>query len=126
MIQNGGPQWVSFLSEFRNLNKQLKQKPYPITKINEMLLKFEGFQYATTLGGYYHIQLSSNASNLCKIILPWGKYWYKHLLMGVANFPDIFQHKLIDLFRGFEFICVCIDNLLVLTKKDCTYHLQKF
>ena len=31
---------VHFLSEFRNLNKQLKQKKYPIPKINEMLLIF--------------------------------------------------------------------------------------
>ena len=30
---------VHFLIEFRNLNKQLNQKQYPIPKINEMLLK---------------------------------------------------------------------------------------
>ena len=37
------------LSEFRNLNKQLKQKPYPMQKTNGMLLKSEGFQYATSI-----------------------------------------------------------------------------
>ena len=50
-----------FISNFRNLNKQLKQKPHPMTKINEMLLKLEGFQYSTPLDlnmGYYHIRLS--------------------------------------------------------------------
>ena len=35
---------VSFLSEFRNLNKQLKHQPYTMPKINEMLLKLEGFK----------------------------------------------------------------------------------
>ena len=30
---------VRYLSEFRNQNKQLNQKPYPVPKINEMLLK---------------------------------------------------------------------------------------
>ena len=30
---------VSFISDFRNLNKKLKQKPYTMPKINEMLLK---------------------------------------------------------------------------------------
>ena len=85
---------VCFLSEFSNLNKQLKQKPYPMPNINEMLLNLEGFRYATLLGlnmGYYHIWLSKNASNLCMIILPWGKYWYKCLPMGVDNSPYIFQ-----------------------------------
>ena len=40
---------LNFLSEFRNLNRQLRQKPYPVPKINEMLLKLGGFQYATSL-----------------------------------------------------------------------------
>ena len=49
---------VIFLSEFRNLNKQLKDKPYPIPKINEILLKLEGFKCAMSLHlkiGYDHI-----------------------------------------------------------------------
>ena len=76
-------------------------------KINYMLLKLEGFQYATSLDlnmRYYHIQLSKNKSNLCTIIIPWGKYCYKRLTMGVANSPAIFQQKMNDLFHGFEFI----------------------
>ena len=52
---------VILLSDFRNLNMQLKLKPYPIPKIREMLLKIEVFQYDTSLElnmGYYHITLS--------------------------------------------------------------------
>ena len=30
---------VHFISNFRNLNKQLKLKPYPMPNINEILLK---------------------------------------------------------------------------------------
>ena len=44
-------------------------------KINQMILKLEGFQYATSISlntGYYHIQIRNNASNLCTIILYWG------------------------------------------------------
>ena len=64
---------VRFLSDFRNLNKKLKQKPYPMPKINEILLRLQGFHYATSLDlnmVYYHIQISKNVSNLCTIILP--------------------------------------------------------
>ena len=88
------PNWVSFLSDFSNLNKQLKQKPYPIPKINEMLLTLEGFQYAASLDfnmGYYHIQISEKGSTLCTINLPGGEYCYKRLPMIVANSPNIFQ-----------------------------------
>ena len=63
-------------------------------KINEIFIEIRGFQYVTSLGlnmGYYHILLSKNASNLCTIIIPWGKYQYQNLPMGVANSPEIFQ-----------------------------------
>ena len=66
--------------------------------------------------GYYHILLIKNASNLCTIILPWVNYCYKHQTMGVANSQDIFQQKMNDLFRGFEFIRAYIHDILVLTK----------
>ena len=72
-----------------------------------MILNFEGFQYATSLDlnmGYYHISLRKQASNICTIILPWGKYRYKSLPMGVSNSPKYFQGKNNDMFHGFEFI----------------------
>ena len=54
-----------------------------MTKINEMLLKLEGFQYDTSLKsklGYYLIQLRKNKSNLFTNILIWvntGKIVYQ-------------------------------------------------
>ena len=79
---------VSFLSYFRNINKQLNRKPYPITKINEILLKLKGFQYATSLYlkiGYYNIRLINNTSNFCTIILPLVKCCHKRITMGLAT-----------------------------------------
>ena len=58
------------------------------------------------------------------IILPWVKYQCTHLPMGVENSPDIFQQKMNDFFHGFEFIRACIDDMLILTKRDWTYHIQ--
>ena len=97
-------------------------------KINEMLLKLEGFHYATPLDlnvVYYHICLSKNPINLCTIVLPWGKYRYKRLPMGVANSTDILQQKMNDLFHGFQFICAYIDGLFILTKLNWKDHVQK-
>ena len=56
-----------FRSDFRNLNKQLKRKSYTMLKINEMLLKLDGFQYATSIDlnvRYYYIQITEDTSNL--------------------------------------------------------------
>ena len=45
--------------------------------------------------------------------------------MKIADSPDIFQQKINDLFHGFEFICTCIDDILILTKGYWTDHVQK-
>ena len=74
---------------------------------------------------YYHILFNENASNLCTIFLPCGKYCYKRLPMGVANSPDNFQHKMNDWFHILEFIRAFIDDILILTKGDWTDHVQK-
>ena len=97
-------------------------------KRREMLLNLENFQYAKSLDfnmGYYRIGLSYQASNLCTIILPWGKYKYKSLPMGIYNSPYIFQEKIIKTFRGFRFIRTYINDLLIITKVDYSDHLNK-
>ena len=119
---------VRFISDFRELNKRIKRKPFPIPKIQEMLLKLEGFQYGTSLDlnmGYYHIELTPNSKRLCTIVLPWGKYEYQRLPMGLCNSPDIFQEKMSSLMAGLEFVRTYIDDLLIITKSDWADHITK-
>ena len=40
---------VRFISYFRELNKRILRQPYPIPKIQDLLLRLEGFLYGTTL-----------------------------------------------------------------------------
>jgi hypothetical protein len=119
---------VRFISDFRELNKRIKRKPYPIPKIQDMLLNLEGFRYATSLDlnmGYYHIELTPNSKCLCTIVLPWGKYEYQRLPMGLCNSPDIFQEKMGTLMHDLEHVRAYIDDILVLTSGDLADHLNK-
>jgi Reverse transcriptase (RNA-dependent DNA polymerase) len=119
---------VQFISDFRELNKRIKRKPYPILKIQDMLLKLEGFQWATSLDlnmGYYHIELSLFSKRLCTIVLPWGKYGgYQQLPMGLCNSPDIFQEKMGTLMQDLEYVQAYIDNLLIITKGTFKDHID--
>jgi transposase InsO family protein len=118
---------VRFISDFRELNKRIKRKPFPLPKIQDLLLKLEGFQYATSLDlnmGYYHIELSPFSKQLCTIVLPWGKYEYQRLPMGLCNSPDIFQEKMGMLMQDLEFVRAYLDDLLVLTKGTFDDHLM--
>ena len=119
---------VRFISDFRELNKRIQRKPYPIPKIQDLLLKLEGFRYATSLDlnmGYYHIELCPESKKLCTIVLPWGKFEYQKLPMGLCNSPDIFQEKMNELFAGFDYVRAYIDDLLVISNGSFDDHLQK-
>ena len=81
-----------------------------------MLFELECFKYDMSIYlnmGCYHIQISENASNLCRIILPWVKYGYKRLPTGVRNSPDVFQQKFDEFFQGFGCIHEYIYDLFL-------------
>ena len=121
-------QTVRFITDFRELNKRLKRKPWPLPKITETLQELEGFTFASQLDlnmGYYTIRLDPDSSKICTIILPWGKYSYQRLPMGVAGSPDIFQERMTDLMRNLEFVRAYIDDLLVISKDSFKDHLEK-
>jgi hypothetical protein len=91
---------VGALSDFREINKRIVRKPYPIPKISTIQQELEGFTYATVLDlnmGYYTIRLNPMASKMCTIIFPWGRYSYKRLHMGFGGSANIFQVQKIDL-----------------------------
>ena len=78
---------VRFISDFREVNKLLKQKLFLIPKISDILQKLQGFQFAMALDlnmGYFTIRLDPTASRIFTIVLPWGKYYYQRLSMGIA------------------------------------------
>ena len=93
-----------------------------------VLQELEGFTYATALDlnmGYYTIRLDPDASKICTIILPWGKYSYLRLPMGIACSPNIFQAKMSELMGTLEFVQTYIDDLLCITKGSLDDHLSK-
>ncbi len=93
-----------------------------------MLQEMEGFTYATALDlnmGHYTIRLDPDAQKICTIILPWGKYSYLRLPMGVACSPDIFQERMSGLMQQLEYVCVYIGDLLILMNHTFDEHLQK-
>ena len=64
-------------------------------------------------------------SALCTIVLPFGKYEYQRLPMGLCNSPDIFQEKMSTLMQDLEYVRAYIDDLLILTSSTWEDHLEK-
>ena len=63
---------VRFISDIRDLNKRILRQPYPIPKIQDLLLRLEGFHSGTILDlnmGYYQMNSRSNKNPIESSIL---------------------------------------------------------
>ena len=72
-----------------------------------MLQKLTNFTYATAIDlsmGYYHIPLDEASQELCATVLPWGKYRYKVLPMGIKNSVDMFQGIMVRILGDLDFV----------------------
>jgi hypothetical protein len=99
-----------------------------MSSIHELFKCFEGFTYCTALDlnmGFWTILLDKFSQRLCTIILPWGKYCYLHLPMGLACSLDIYPEKMSELFINMTFIIVYQDDILVLTSGSFDDHLRQ-
>ncbi len=119
---------VRFPSNFWKVNKRLIRKPFPSPKISTVLQELEGFTFATALDlnmCYYTIRLDPDASRICTVIFPWGKYSYKRLPMGIAGSPDIFQSKMLEPMEDLEYVQAYFDDLLCVSRSSLEDHLKK-
>ncbi len=90
--------------------------------------EIEGFSFATVLDlnmGYYTIRLDPDASKICTIIFPLGKYSYKQSPVGIAGSPEIFQGKISELMESLEYVRAYLDDLLCISKLSLEDHLEK-
>jgi hypothetical protein len=79
-------------------------------------MSFSGSKYATAIDlsmGYYHIPLDLETKKLCTIILPWGKYQYKRLPIGVKTSPGIFQRIMYELLGDIPNMQVYLDDIII-------------
>jgi hypothetical protein len=70
-------------------------------------------------------EVSPFSKQLCTIILPWGKYEYQRLPMGLCNSPDIFQEKMSELMTDLEYVRCYIDDVLIIGKGSFIDHMNK-
>jgi hypothetical protein len=119
---------IQFISDFCQLNKWIICQLYPMPCSHKLFKCFEGFTYCTALDlnmGFWAIPLNKPLQCLCTIILPWGKYCYLHLPMGLICSPDIYQEKMSELFINMISIIVYHNDVVVLTCSSFDDHLRQ-
>ena len=105
---------VRWITDFRDLNKILCQKVYPLRKISEIFQRHSGYKFFTKLDismQYYTFLLNEASHNLCTFATPFGLYRYCWLPMGVSESPDITTEKMHLVLDGIEDIEFYMDDI---------------
>jgi hypothetical protein len=92
------------------------------------LQSLAGFKTATAVDlsmGYYHISLDEESQKLCSFVMPWGKYRYKGLSMGIKVAVDVFQEVMTELFSDLDYVRVYLDDILIVDNGYLEDHMHK-
>ena len=109
--KDGRVRWVS---DFRYLNSFLKRQIFPLPRIQDVLVRRNGYKYFTKLDismQYYTFELDEASRELCTIVTPFGKFQYCRLPMGIKQSPDIAQSIMDDIFHDMEDVEVYLDDI---------------
>jgi hypothetical protein len=74
---------------------------------------------------FWMIQLDKESQQLTTVILPWGKYSYQCLVMGLSVSPNIYQEKMSAIFLDMENVICFNDDTALITNGSFENHLNK-
>jgi hypothetical protein len=109
--KDGRVRWISNLCQ---LNKVIRRKQYSLLIIMDILRKRSGYKFFTKLDvsmQNYTFELDEESQDLCTIIMPFGKYEYLRLPMGLKCSPDIAQAAMENVLSDIKDADVYIDDV---------------
>ena len=71
---------VRFITDYCELNKSIRRKPWPMPHITDLIQDIGAYTYVAAIDlnmGYYHLRLSDELSDMSTFILPFGLFKYR-------------------------------------------------
>ncbi len=119
---------IQFATNFWMLNQFLCWYLFPLPSIQEIMCTIDGLTFVSILDlnmGFWMILLDIECQWLATVILPWGKYSYQCLAMGLSVSPDIYQGIMSAIFSDMEDVICFIDNIALIMNKSFENHLKQ-
>ena len=109
--KDGSVRWVS---DFRELNKVIQRRIYPLPCIQDILKRCPRYSFFSKLDvsmQYFTFELDTESQKLCVISTPFGLYKYKRLPMGMKQSSDIAQEVMENLFHDLDDVEIYLDDI---------------
>ena len=119
---------LRLIIDFRKLNSCLLRQPFFIPRISDLLQSLETFVCVTILDatmGYSQLPIDIKSQPLLSFAVPFGKYVFQRLPLGVSSAPDEFQARMMKILGHFNFVRVYFDDILIITTTSLDDHLNQ-
>lgn len=113
------------------LNKVLQREHYTMPVLEEVLHELKDAKFFTKAdlsSGYWHVELTEEASELTSFQTPFGRYKWKRLPFGLSVSAEIFQKKVLEALEGLPGIVCIADDVIIQGKNQQEHdkHLKEF
>ncbi|XP_044163404.1 uncharacterized protein K02A2.6-like [Acropora millepora] len=98
----------------RDLNKAIQREYFPMMTIEEVVAgmpQAKVFSVLDATSGYWQVKLDEASSKLCTFNTPYGRYRFTRLPFGIKSGPEMFQHRMSELFEDVEGVKAIVDDL---------------
>ncbi|KAL0167476.1 hypothetical protein M9458_035698, partial [Cirrhinus mrigala] len=107
--------------DYRQLNSQIIQQPYPLPLVPAALEELRGAQVFTKLdlrSAYNLVRVREGDEWKTAFVTPTGHYEYRVMPYGLSISPSVFQTFMNEVFREFlhRFVIVYIDDILIYSR----------
>ena len=99
----------------KDLNQAIKREHYHLPTIEEIATRLHGAKVFTVLDvrqGFWHVPLDEKSSLLTTFNTPFGRYRWKRMPFGISSAPEVFQHRMHEVFEGLPGIEVVADDFV--------------
>ena len=83
---------------------------------NDILLKLNNAKYLSLIdasSGYHYLKIDEKSSYLTTFACQFGRYRYKRLRFGAASAGDLFQRRVVEIFKVLPNVFGIADDILV-------------
>ena len=112
------------------LNKAIQRQHFAVPTVEQLFSKLSNARYFCSLdaaSGFYQIPLSNEASFLCTMATPKGRYRFLRLPFGLNSAPEVYLQAMSDLFGDLPGVFIYFDDFLVTgaTKEELLFNLRQ-
>lgn len=107
---------VRICVDLKRLNQAVVREKFILPTLEDVMAELGGATVFSSLdlaSGFWAIPLEEESAKLTTFITPFGRFYFKRLVMGITSAPEIFSRIMSELLKNASGVTLYMDDVLV-------------